>query len=46
MSLVNFLLLSHCTLDKDILPSDTMKLRVHVGKLSEELDPKAADKPY
>ena len=28
MSLINFLLSSHCTEDKDILPGDMIKLRV------------------
>ena len=28
MSHINFLLLSHCTVDKDILPGDIMKSRV------------------
>ena len=36
MSLVNFLLSSHCTLDKDILPGDIMKLRV-VHPVHEEI---------
>ena len=46
MSLVNFLLSSHCTVDKDILPGDIIKLRVYICQLSEELDPKATNKPY
>ena len=46
MSLVNFFLSSHCTVDKDILPGNIMKLRVYVGQLSAELDPKATDKQY
>ena len=46
MLLVHFLLSSHCTVDKDILPGDIMKLRVYVSQLSEEFDPKATDKPY
>ena len=44
MLLVNFFLLSHCTVDKDILPGNIMKLRVYVGQLSNKLDPKATDK--
>ena len=35
MSLVNFLLLSDCTLDKDILPGDKMKLRVYIYRPTE-----------
>ena len=46
MSLADLFLSSHCTVDKDILPGDIMKLRVYVGQLSDELDPKATDKPY
>ena len=46
MSLVNFLLSSHCTVDKDILPGDIMKLRVYVGQLGHQIDPKATDKLY
>ena len=36
MSLVNFLLSSHCTVDKDILPGNIIKLRVYVCQLSDE----------
>ena len=31
MSLVNLFLSSHCTVDKDILPGDVMKLRVYTS---------------
>ena len=40
MMLVNFFLSSHCTVDKDILPGDIVKLRVYVGQLN------ATDKSY
>ena len=46
MLLVNLFLSSHCSVDKDILPADIMKLRVYVGQLSDKLDPKATDKQY
>ena len=38
-SLVNFLLLSHCTVDKDIVPGDIMKLSVYVGQLGYHILP-------
>ena len=36
MLLVNLFLSSHCTVDKDILPGDIVKLRVYDGQLSNE----------
>ena len=46
MLLINILLLSHCTVNKDILPGDITKLRVYVSQLSDQIDPKATHKTY
>ena len=48
MSFVNFLLLSNQTEEKDIpvLPGANMKMRVYVGQLGDQINPKATDRPY
>ena len=40
MLLVDFRLSSHCTMEKDILPGDIMKMRVYVGQLGTKLSPR------
>ena len=46
MSVVNFLLLSYCTLDQDVVPGNMIELRAFVGQLGDQIDPKTSDKPY
>ena len=46
MSLINFLMSSHCTVDKDIFLCDMMKLRAFVSKLGNEISLKYNGKPY
>ena len=46
ISLINFLMSSHCTLDKDISLGDILKLNVYVGQPVNQIAPKATDKSY
>ena len=45
MSLINFVLSSHCTQDKGISLGDMIELRVFVGLLGDQIAPKASEKP-